>query len=70
MDKYDEYRRNADEARRQADAAKYDDDRANWLRIAQGWMGLLKGRKATAADTFEADSAAKGTGQKDSESSH
>jgi hypothetical protein len=40
----EEYRRQAAEAQEQAKLAKFDTDREALLRIAQGWLGLLRKR--------------------------
>ena len=40
----EEYRRQAAEAESEAASAKNELDRAAWLRIAQGWLGLLRKR--------------------------
>jgi hypothetical protein len=66
----EEYRRQASHAEKQARAAKLDSDRASWLRIAQGWMSLIRKRPQSDAEAFNNQSAAQGTGQKDSQSSH
>jgi hypothetical protein len=66
----EEYRRQAAHAEKQARAAKRDSDREAWLRIAQGWLSMLRKRPQSAEETFNDQSAAQGTGQKDSESSH
>ncbi|BBB97220.1 hypothetical protein BE61_26530 [Bradyrhizobium elkanii USDA 61] len=52
---------------RQADKAISDDDR---LRVAQGWLGLLRRRPQSEQEAFEARSKAEGTGQPDSEASN
>ena len=65
-----EYRRQAADAERQARSAKNDLDRASWLRIAQGWLSLLRRRPQSDEEAFDAQSKAKGTGQDDSESSN
>jgi hypothetical protein len=57
----DEYRRQALEAQRHADRARNDLDRESWLRIAQGWLGLIRKPKPTAQDAFDAEVAAKRT---------
>jgi hypothetical protein len=44
MNSDDEYRKLAAEAQEQARAAKNDLDRESWLRVAQGWLGLLRKR--------------------------
>lgn len=66
----DEYRRNATHAQKEADRARNEMDRASWLRIAQGWLSLLKSKARTAEETFDQMSADKGTGQDKSKSSH
>jgi hypothetical protein len=70
MSKDDEYRRQAADAERQARSARNDLDRASWLRIAQGWLSLLRKRPQSAEETFNQQVADKGTGQDDSKSSH
>jgi hypothetical protein len=39
----DDYRRMANYAGRKAQSAKNDEDREAWLRVAQGWMNLIRG---------------------------
>jgi hypothetical protein len=70
MSKDEEYRRQAADAEKQAKSAKFDTDREAWLRIAQGWMSLLRKRPQSAEEAFDAQSNAKGTGQQDSEASN
>ena len=70
MDKSDEYRRNAAEAQAWADKAKSENDRAAWLRVAQGWLSLIRPRPRTASEKFEAEVQAQGTHQDDSIESH
>ena len=65
-----EYRRQAADAERQARSAKNDLDRASWLRIAQGWLSLLRRRPQSDEEAFDAKTKAKGTGQDDSESTN
>jgi hypothetical protein len=65
-----EYRRQAADAERQARSAKNDLDRASWLRIAQGWLSLLRRRPQSDEEAFDAQTKAKGTGQDDSESTN
>ena len=67
MSKDDEYRRQAAEAERHAQSARTDLDRASWLRIAQGWLSLLRKRPQSAEEAFNQQVADKGN---DSESSH
>ena len=40
----DEYQRLSADAERQARSAKSELDRAAWLRVAQGWLSLLRKR--------------------------
>jgi hypothetical protein len=48
MKKEDEYLRQANEAQKWADQAKSDKARAAWLRIAENWLGLLRGLEQSA----------------------
>jgi hypothetical protein len=70
MNNDEEYRRQAAEAEKQARFAKFDSDRESWLRIAQGWLSLLRKRPQSDEEAFNAQSKAKGTGQDDSESTN
>jgi hypothetical protein len=70
MNRSDEYRRQAAYAEKQARSARSDPNREAWLRIAQGWISLLRRRPQSDEEAFDAQSAAKGTAQNDSESSH
>jgi hypothetical protein len=70
MDKDDEYRRQAADAQSQADRAISDTDKAAWLRIAQGWLALIRRPKQTEQDSFEANAKTRSTGQDDSKGSH
>jgi hypothetical protein len=47
MSKDEEYRRQAADAEKQARLAKSGFDRESWLRIAQGWMSLLRKRRTS-----------------------
>jgi hypothetical protein len=66
----DEYRRNAAEAQSWADKAKSDDDRAAWLRVAQGWLQLIRKQPQTAQESFDEQVATQDTHQARSETSH
>jgi hypothetical protein len=67
----DEYRRQANDAQKQADRARNDMDRESWLRVAQGWLSLIRKPTPTAQEMFDAESAARRTDCKnDSETSH
>jgi hypothetical protein len=61
----EENRRQAAHAENKARTAKLDSDREAWLRIAQGWMSLIRKRPQHDAEAND-QSAAQGTGQKDS----
>jgi hypothetical protein len=61
MSSDEEYRMQAAEAEKQARLAKTDFDRESWLRIAQGWMSLLRKRPQSNEEAFEVQSAAKRT---------
>jgi hypothetical protein len=56
-----EYRLQAADAEKQARSARNDADREAWLRIAQGWMSILRKRPQSAEEAFEVQSAAKRT---------
>jgi hypothetical protein len=60
----EEYRRHA------AEAQSWAEDRAAWLRVAQGWLRLIKDRPPSEEETFEQRSVAEGTGQERSNKSH
>jgi hypothetical protein len=51
MNRDDEYRRHAAEAEKQARSTKSELERDEWLRIAQGWMGLLRKRPQSSDDS-------------------
>lgn len=53
MDSQDEYRRHAAEAQRMAERARNDMDRASWLRVAQGWLSMVRSRPQTAQEAFD-----------------
>ena len=50
MSSDDEYRRQAAYAEEQSQQARNDMDRESWLRIAQGYMSLLRKRPQSADD--------------------
>jgi hypothetical protein len=64
------YRRNAAEAQKQADVAKNPGDREGWLRVAQGWLSLIRNRPQTPMERFEEVEVKQGTKQETSNSSH
>lgn len=70
MSSDEEYRRQAGEAQRQADRARNDPDRESWLRVAQGWLSLIRKPTPTAQETFDAETTARRTDDKDSDTSH
>jgi hypothetical protein len=58
----EEYRRQAADAQREADNARNEDDCAAWLRVAQGWLSLIR-RRPQSEEDFDARSRTVGTGQ-------
>jgi hypothetical protein len=68
MSTQDDYRKNAAEAQRQADRTVSLVDREAWLRVAQGWLSLLKKPPQILEETFDEALADKGTGQDDTKS--
>ena len=70
MNSDDEYRRQAADAEKQARSAKFDSDRESWLRIAQGWLSLIRKRPLGDEEAFDQKTTIKGTGQDDSDSVH
>jgi hypothetical protein len=66
----EEYLRQASDAEMHARIAKVDSEREAWLRIAQGWMSMVRKPPQTATESFDAQSKAEGTGQEDSEASN
>ena len=62
----EEYRRQAAHAEEQARTAKRDSEREAWLRIAQGWMSLIRKRPQSDAEAFNDQGDTQGTRQKDS----
>jgi hypothetical protein len=44
MHRDDEYRAKAEEAQRRADRSTNEDERAAWLRMARGWLSLIRRR--------------------------
>jgi hypothetical protein len=54
MNNDDEYHRQAAEAEKQAHSAKFASDRESWLRIAQGWLSLLRKRPQSDEEAFNA----------------
>jgi hypothetical protein len=47
----EEFRQQATNAENQARAAKNEIDRAAWMRIAQGWLSLLRKRPQSEDDS-------------------
>lgn len=66
----DEYRKQAGNAQLMADRAKSSYDRESWLRIAQGWMSLIRKPRGTVSERFDEQAQDQGIGQEDSEGSH
>jgi hypothetical protein len=70
MQKDDEYRQNAKLAQEQADKAVSQVDRESWLRVAQGWLSLIRNGCKTRTEKFDQAAAELGTKQDVSDSSH
>ena len=68
MSTQDDYRKNAAEAQRQADRAASLVDREAWLRVAQGWLSLLKKPPQTLEETFDEALRRQGTRPDDTKS--
>jgi hypothetical protein len=56
-----EYRMQADQAEQKSRFAKNNSEREAWLRIAQGWLGLIRKRPHVDAEAFEIQSTANRT---------
>jgi hypothetical protein len=61
MHEDNEYRQQAADAQRFADRAVSDADKATWLRIAQGWLALIRRPDQTDHEAFDAANKAHGT---------
>jgi hypothetical protein len=70
MDRDDEYRRQVAEAQAWADRTVSAVDKESWLRIAQGWLALIRRSAPTEQENFDAAAKARGTGQDESKGSH
>jgi hypothetical protein len=66
----DDFRKQATEAQSMADRAISPVDKEAWLRIAKGFMGLIRKPMPTALETFDAAAKARGTGQDSSDKSN
>ena len=63
MNNDERYRKSAAEAQAWADKARTEQDRAAWLRVAQGWLSLIRKRPNTAQEDFEEAAQQRGTHQ-------
>ena len=70
MEDDDRYRAKAEEAQKWADRAVSRDDKAKWLRLAEGWLSLIRKRPNTLAEDFRSEVQRRGTKQDDSTESH
>jgi hypothetical protein len=66
----EEYRAHAAEAQAMADRVRAATDKEAWLKVAQGWLSLIRKPKQTATEKFNDQAKARGTGQDDSTGSH
>ena len=62
-DNDDYYRQQADDAEQQAKKSISDLDKARWLRIAQGWLALIRPGRAMTDETFDEKADRLGTHQ-------
>jgi hypothetical protein len=58
MDKFEEFRANAEECQRMADGTKNPGDKRRWLQMAQAWLRMIKG--PTSGDRFDDDGRERG----------
>jgi hypothetical protein len=71
MNKDDQYRKQAAQAQAMADLAGGASDKAAWLKIAQGWLSMIRKPRQTATEKFDDQVKAQGTNQgDDSKESH
>ena len=70
MNRDDEYRKQADEAQAMSDRSISIVDKEAWLRIARGYMNLVRKPPQTAAENFADEVHKHGTKQDDSDKSH
>ena len=70
MDRDEEFRKQAADAQKMADRAGGETDKESWLRIAQGWLSLIRKPKQSEQQDFDDQVTARGTKQQDSEGSH
>jgi hypothetical protein len=68
VNKNDDYRQNADECLRMAAKTPGEENRAAWLRLAEGWLRMIKPDRASAAEAFQ--EMMRGTGQGPSKEAH
>ena len=66
----DEYRKQANYAQDMAERLTSPLDKESWLRVAQGWLSLIRKRPQTAAENFNEELEERGTKQDDSTGSH
>jgi hypothetical protein len=66
----EEFRKQAADAQAMADKAHSALDQESWLRIARGFMQLIRGVPSTPSEEFEAELQSRGTNQDDSMESH
>jgi hypothetical protein len=62
MDRDDEFRKHAADAQQMADRVISPIDKQSWLRIAQGWLSLIRNPKPTGQELLDAHAKAPGTG--------
>ena len=70
MSKADEYRERAAECQRMANEVRNADEKATWLGMAESWLRMIRQRKLTAGEKFDAQERSVGTHQTKSDASH
>jgi hypothetical protein len=68
--RYDQFRKNASHAQQMADRAPSAVDKEAWLRVAQGWLSLIRKPNPTAEQRFDDQVQSDGTHQADSDQRH
>ena len=70
MSKSDEYLAHANECQRMAEQTRNPGEKQAWLQLAESWMRMIRQRKLTASDQFDAAESATETHQQKSTASH
>ena len=70
MTKSDEYLAHANECQRMAEQTRNPVEKHTWLQLAESWLRMIRQRKLTASEKFDAAERATGTHQEKSAASH